>query len=168
MNKPMWLLPLLLPLAGTAAAQDAGACPYLAAETGLTWEHRGGPGSDFCRAIRQDGSEAFGMTIAKDAPFKPKGGNRAENVTIDGRQVTWYRTEISGTQIQARETRVAATPATVIQLGPSARRVAPGISAGRTSSATTRRTSTSIMQRGSQGRSTTRHARSTCRPTTPA
>jgi hypothetical protein len=106
MNKPMWLLPLLLPLAGTAAAQDAGACPYLAAETGLTWEHRGGPGSDFCRAIRQDGSEAFGMTIAKDAPFKPKGGNRAENVTIDGRQVTWYRTEIAGTQIQARETRV--------------------------------------------------------------
>ena len=106
MNKPMWLLPLLLPLAGTAAAQDAGACPHLAAETGLTWEHRGGPGSDFCRAIRQDGSEAFGMTIAKDAPFKPKGGNRAENVTIDGRQVTWYRTEIAGTQIQARETLV--------------------------------------------------------------
>lgn len=106
MNKPLWLLPLLLPLAGAAAAQDAGACPYLAADTGLTWEHRGGPGSDFCRAIRQDGSEAFGMTIAKDAPFKPKGGNKAENVTIDGQQVTWYRTEIAGTQIQARETRV--------------------------------------------------------------
>lgn len=106
MNKPLWLLPLLLPLAGTAAAQDAGACPYLAADTGLTWEHRGGAGSDFCRAIREDGSEAFGLTIAKDAPFKPKGGNRAENVTIDGRQVTWYRTEIAGTQIQARETLV--------------------------------------------------------------
>lgn len=106
MNKPLWLLPLLLPLAGTAAAQDAGACPYLAADTGLTWEHRGGAGSDFCRAIRADGSEAFGLTIAKDAPFKPKGGNRAENVTIDGRQVTWYRTEIAGTQIQARETLV--------------------------------------------------------------
>ena len=106
MNKPLWLLPLLLPLAGTAAAQDAGACPYLAAETGLTWEHRGGAGSDFCRAIREDGSEAFGMTIAKDAPFKPKGGNKAENVTIDGQKVTWYRTEIAGTQIQARETRV--------------------------------------------------------------
>jgi hypothetical protein len=106
MKKPLWLLPLLLPLAGTAAAQDAGACPYLAAETGLTWEHRGSAGSDFCRALREDGSEAFGMTIAKEAPFKPKGANRAENVTIDGQQVTWYRTEIAGTQIQARETRV--------------------------------------------------------------
>lgn len=106
MNKPVWLLPLLLPLAGTAVAQDAGACPYLAADTGLTWEHRGSAGSDFCRALRPDGTEAFGMTIAQEAPFKPKGGNRAENVTIDGRQVTWYRTEIAGTQIEARETRV--------------------------------------------------------------
>jgi hypothetical protein len=106
MNKPAWLLPLLLPLAGTAAAQDAGACPYLAADTGLTWEHRGSGDSDFCRALRLDGSEAFGLTIAKDAPFKPKGGNRAERVNIDGRDVTWYRTEIAGTQIQARETLV--------------------------------------------------------------
>jgi hypothetical protein len=106
MNKPAWLLPLLLPLAGTAAAQDAGACPYLAADTGLTWEHRGSGDSDFCRALREDGSEAFGLTIAKDAPFKPKGGNRAERVNIDGRNVTWYRTEIAGTQIQARETLV--------------------------------------------------------------
>lgn len=106
MNKPAWLLPLLLPLAGAAAAQDTGACPYLAAETGLTWEHRGTGDSDFCRALREDGSEAFGLTIAKDAPFKPKGGNRAERVNIDGREVTWYRTEIAGTQIQARETVV--------------------------------------------------------------
>ena len=107
MNKPMWLLPLLLlPLAGTAAAQDVGACPYLSADTGLTWEHRGSPDSDFCRALRADGSEAFGMTIAKDAPFKPKGANKAERVSIDGREVTWYRTEIAGTQIQARETVV--------------------------------------------------------------
>lgn len=106
MNKPVWLLPLLLPFAGTAVAQDAGACPYLSADTGLTWEHRASANSDFCRALRQDGSEAFGMTIAKDAPFKPKGGNRAERVSIDGREVTWYRTEIAGTQIQARETLV--------------------------------------------------------------
>lgn len=106
MNKPIWLLPLLLPLAGAVAAQDAGACPYLSSDTGLTWEHRGSGNSDFCRALRTDGSEAFGMTIAKDAPFKPKGGNRAERVSIDGRAVTWYRTEIAGTKIQARETVV--------------------------------------------------------------
>lgn len=106
MNRPVWLLPLLLPFAGTVAAQDAGECPYLAAETGLNWEHRGAGDSDFCRALREDGSEAFGLTIAKSAPFKPKGGNRAERVNIDGREVTWYRTEIAGSTIQARETLV--------------------------------------------------------------
>ena len=107
MNKPAWLLPLLLPFAGTASAQDTGACPYLAADTGLTWEHRASSDSDFCRALRADGSEAFGLTIAKDAPFKPKGSDRAERVTIDGQEVIWYRTEIAGTQLQARETLVA-------------------------------------------------------------
>src|SRR5262245_12264078 len=106
MNKSVWLLSLLLPLAGTAAAQNVGACPYLAAETGLTWEHRGSADSDFCRAMRADGTEAFGMTIAKDSPFSPKGATRAERISIDGREVTWYRTEIAGTQIQARETVV--------------------------------------------------------------
>ena len=106
MNKPLWLLPLLLPVAGTVAAQDKGACPYLAADTGLTWEHRGGADFDFCRALRADGTEAFGMNISKQAPFKPKGGNRAERVTIDGREVIWYRTEIVGTQMEARETLV--------------------------------------------------------------
>jgi hypothetical protein len=29
MNKPIWLLPLLLPLAVPPRPQDAGACPYL-------------------------------------------------------------------------------------------------------------------------------------------
>ncbi|HJW47437.1 MAG TPA: hypothetical protein VJ484_13255, partial [Lysobacter sp.] len=106
MNKPLWLLPLLLPLAGTVAAEDAGACPYLAADTGLTWEHRGGENYDFCRALRADGTEAFGLNIAKQVPFKPQGGKRAERVTIDGQEVTWYRTEIAGTDVQARETLV--------------------------------------------------------------
>jgi hypothetical protein len=44
--------------------------------------------------------------LRKDAPFKPKGGNRAEHVNIDGRDVIWYRTEIAGSRIQARETLV--------------------------------------------------------------
>jgi hypothetical protein len=106
MKKPLWLLSLLLPLAGTVAAQDSGDCPYLPADTGLSWEHRGGDNYDFCRALRADGTEAFGMNITKEAPFKPKGGNRAEHVTIDGREVTWYRAEIAGAQVEARETLV--------------------------------------------------------------
>lgn len=106
MKKPLWLLPLLLPLAGAAAAQDAAGCPQLPAELGLTWEHRAGPDYDFCRALRADGTEAFGLNIAKDAPFEPLRVNRAERVTIDGQEVTWYRTEIAGREIQARETLV--------------------------------------------------------------
>lgn len=106
MKKSYWLLSLLLPLAGTAAAQSAGACPYLDANTGLTWEHRAGPSFDFCRALKADGTEAFGVYIAREAPFKPRGSNKAEEVTIDGREVTWYRTEIAGTKLEARETLV--------------------------------------------------------------
>jgi len=106
MNKPYWMLGLLLPLAGTAAAQSAGACPYLDAATGLTWEHQAGPSFDFCRAVKADGTEVFGVYIAKEAPFKPASSNRAEEVTIDGREVQWYRAEIAGTKLEARETLV--------------------------------------------------------------
>ena len=106
MKKPYWMLGILLPLAGTAAAQSAGACPYLDAATGLTWEHQAGPSFDFCRAVKADGTEVFGVYIAKEAPFKPSNSNRAEEVTIDGREVQWYRAEIAGTKLQARETLV--------------------------------------------------------------
>ena len=107
MNKSNWMLSLLLlPLAGTAAAQSAGACPYLDASTGLTWEHRAGPNFDFCRALKADGTEVFGVYISPQAPFKPKNANRAERVNIDGREVMWYRAEIAGTKLQAREALV--------------------------------------------------------------
>ena len=106
MNKPLWMLCLLLPFAGTASAQSAGACPYLDANTGLTWEHRAGPNFDFCRALKADGSEVFGVYISQQAPFKPKNANRAERVSIDGHEVMWYRAEIAGTKLEAREALV--------------------------------------------------------------
>lgn len=105
-NRTVWLLPFLLPVAGTAAAQDAGACPYLANDTGLVWEHRGGDDYDFCRALRADGTEAFGMNISREATFR-LGGKRAERIMIDGQEVTWYRAEIAGEEdLEARETLV--------------------------------------------------------------
>jgi len=108
MKKSHWLLPVLLPLAGGVQAQSAGECPQLPADTGLTWEHRAGANSDFCRALRADGTEAFGLNIAPQAPFKPKGGNRAERSTIDGREISWYRSELAGKpNVQARETLVS-------------------------------------------------------------
>ena len=110
MNRSSWLwlaLPLGLAVAASAPAQDAGGCPRLPADTGLTWEHRAAGKADFCRALRADGSEAFGLYIADKVPFKPKGGNRAEMGRIDGREIAWYRSEVAGQpNVETRETLV--------------------------------------------------------------
>lgn len=104
MNKTAFLLPLLL-AAGGVQAQEANACPQLDASSGLSWDYRGGDGADFCRALRADGSEAFGMYISKQPTFSPKRGNREESGTMGGRDVQWYRAELAGQPgIEARET----------------------------------------------------------------
>lgn len=76
----------------------------LPASTGLHWEYRGTADSDFCRALREDGSEAFGLYISGKSPFEPKRADRAEQITIDGQEIQWYRSEIAGKpEVQARE-----------------------------------------------------------------
>jgi hypothetical protein len=63
--------------------------------------------ADFCRALRSDGSEAFGLYIAADSPFEPKRGNREEAGVIDGREIHWYRAELAAQpNITARETLI--------------------------------------------------------------
>lgn len=98
----------ILGTASMATAQQVGDhCPRLAASNGLTWEFKGAGGTDFCRALRADGSEAFGLYIAKSSAFKPGRGDRAEEAQIDGRASYWYRSEIAGKpELQARETLV--------------------------------------------------------------
>lgn len=104
-------LGLLFVLCASAKAQEAepakGNCPMLPASTGLHWEYRGTADSDFCRALREDGSEAFGLYIASKSPFEPKRSNRAEETNIDGKPIHWYRSEIAGQPgVQARETLI--------------------------------------------------------------
>ena len=109
MRTPICCLPVLLALAAGAHAQSQGdiACPQLPADSGLAWQHKATPTSDFCRALRADGSEAFGLFIANDSPFKPSRGNRAEQVVIDGREVQWYRSELAAQpDVKARETLI--------------------------------------------------------------
>lgn len=105
MSKSALMVPLLaaMAFAGTAHA----ACPQLPASTGLTWEARSTGDTDFCRALRGDGSEAFGLYIAPEAPFELKRSNREEAAQIDGHEVSWYRAELA-TQpdVEARETLV--------------------------------------------------------------
>ena len=109
MHKTNSLVPilagLLLGTHGVANAQDAGAYPQLPANTGLTWEHRASGDADFCRALRGDGSEAFGLYISPKPNFEPVRADRKERGEIDGRQVYWYRAEIAAKPgIEARET----------------------------------------------------------------
>lgn len=97
-------LPLLLLAASAAHAQEDVGCPQLPADAGLAWEHRGTADSDFCRALREDGSEAFGLYIAKSSPFEARRANRREMASIDGREVQWYRAElVTQPDIEARE-----------------------------------------------------------------
>lgn len=99
----------LFGIASAVSAQQAGDhCPRLAASSGLTWEYKGASGTDFCRALRSDGSEAFGLYIAKQSAFKPGRSDRAEEAHIDGSASYWYRSEIAGKpDVQARETLVS-------------------------------------------------------------
>lgn len=106
-TKPAFLVPVLLVFAAAAQAQDPAACPQLPADAELSWEHRGNASYDFCRALRSDGSEAFGLYIAAESPFEPKRSNREEAGVIGGREIHWYRAELAAQpDITARETLI--------------------------------------------------------------
>lgn len=91
--------------AGAAQAQVASPCPQLPADAGLTWDIQGNPQALLCRALRADGSEAFGLVISPKPTFEPVRSDRAERGQVDGREVTWYRAELAQKPgIQARET----------------------------------------------------------------
>lgn len=97
----------LLAMGSYAHAQATSTCPMLPADSGLAWETKTAGGSQFCRAMRADGSEAFGLYIAQQTPFKPSRSDRAEEVKLDGRDTYWYRSELAGQpDVQARETAI--------------------------------------------------------------
>lgn len=91
--------------AGGLQAQQASPCPQLPADAGLTWDVGGSARTQLCRALRADGSEAFGLVISDKPAFEPQRGDRAEPGQVGGRNVNWYRAELAqkpGTE--ARET----------------------------------------------------------------
>ena len=107
MKMPALLVPVVLLLSAAAQAQDSASCPQLPAGAELIWDHRGSPGADFCRALRNDGSEAFGVYVARDSPFEPKRRNRDVEGVVDGRNVYWYRAEIAAKpDVRALETLI--------------------------------------------------------------
>ena len=111
--KTTMLLPWLLLAAGAAQAQSevaaqtaaAAPCPHLDAASGLSWSHLAGPDYDFCRALAADGTQVLGVYVGADSPFEPDDDNAAERGTVDGREVTWYASELAGDpEAQVRET----------------------------------------------------------------
>ena len=95
-------------LASAATAQQSTSCPQLPGDAGLTWEYRSSGGTDLCRALRADGSEAFGLVISAKPTFEPQRPDRAERGQVDGRDVYWYRAELAAKPgVQARETLIA-------------------------------------------------------------
>lgn len=100
-------LAMLAMLPPCAQAQTASNCPTLPANSGLKWELLDGPGFLFCKALREDGSEAFAVTLSRSSPFKPSRSNRVEQGRIDGQPIYWYASEIAGRDNEiARETLV--------------------------------------------------------------
>lgn len=104
----------LAPLA--VSAQTVATCPSLAGNSDLHWERLDGPGFVFCRALRGDGSEAFAVTISASSPFKPSRNHRAEAASIAGQDGYWYRSEIAGQTVIARETLVDVDDDTVAHI----------------------------------------------------
>lgn len=102
--KILFSIPLLLGLAGAAHAQSGGECPRLPTVQ-LNWDQREHGDTLLCRAIREDGSEAFGVSITPEAPYELRRTNRLGPGTIDELGVYWYRGELAAQPgVQVRET----------------------------------------------------------------
>ena len=94
--------------AGSAHGQAA---TTIARSCRREWPCVGAPGQPsftFCKAIRaSDASQAFAVMISDESPFKPRRGDRLEDVVIDGRETHWYRSEVAARpDLLVRETLV--------------------------------------------------------------
>jgi hypothetical protein len=84
----------------SAFAQSAtigNGCPMLPVDgSGLHWTTLRTKSVLLCRALRDDGREAFALTITKKVGFKLESESREEKGQIQGHNVWWHRSEIAG------------------------------------------------------------------------
>jgi len=79
-----------------AFAQTTVTCPQLPADGGLRWETSEGPDFLYCKAVRDaDGEQAFGVMLRQKSPFRTYRARRTEEAIIGGREVHWYRGNVS-------------------------------------------------------------------------
>lgn len=87
-------LPLAVLFSAPFAAQATG-CPALPTSAALSWDKLEGPDFTYCKAMREDGEQAFAVMLRADAQFRTRRAHREGNqVWIDGHQVYWYRGEV--------------------------------------------------------------------------
>ena len=95
------LLTLAFFMPGLACAQAVDEffkdCPAFSAQESSTlrWEPIRAPDMLFCRAIRNDGSEAFALTFSRESPFDPRRAKRAEVSDFNGQKLQWYKGAIA-------------------------------------------------------------------------
>jgi hypothetical protein len=78
---------------------SSASCPALPADAvgSLQWVTLQTDTALLCRAVRKDdGLEAFALTLTRKSPFKPDSGLREEEGRIQGKKMWWYRSEIAG------------------------------------------------------------------------
>lgn len=101
----LFCMAALLPL--QALAELPTTCPELPATTGLAWETVAGDDFLFCKAVREDGFQAFSVMLRADSPFRERMSLREEAGRIDGHKVRWYRGEVATRRdVHVRETVV--------------------------------------------------------------
>lgn len=106
MTMKHWLAAAALCLPAGAFAQSAGRCPELPAGSGLAWETAAGDDYLFCKAMREDGQQAFSVMLRAESPFRERFRLREEEAVIDGHEVRWYRGELAVQNALVRETLV--------------------------------------------------------------
>ncbi|HRN61821.1 MAG TPA: hypothetical protein PK743_01735 [Luteimonas sp.] len=92
--KTTWCLIVLLWPACALAQSSAENCPELPAGSGLDWDVTENTGFVYCKAIRDNGSQAFAVMLRAESSFRGERQLREEEGVIDGHKVRWYRSEI--------------------------------------------------------------------------
>ena len=110
-------LTLFLAWSGTVSAQSASNCPTLPVNSGLSWQEIQNDSLLFCRAVRNDGSDAFALTFTRKPTFDPDRRNIADVSTFGGQGLQWYRSTLAGApNLQVREALVKMNDGSSLQM----------------------------------------------------
>lgn len=98
------LMAVLLAWSTAGFAQSPEKCPDLPQDSSLSWQVIRSDALLFCRAVRNDGSDAFALTFTHKPTFNPDRRKSANTSTFAGLALQWYRSSLAGNpDLQVRE-----------------------------------------------------------------